>query len=304
MVEIEARSIRPRSPSAATTSSSRPAIFRSQSISTRSSGARVKASSAWSRVSGSRRAASPQSCATSSGGPPRPPAPRQPAASRGPETPSAGEARPARSSRPRRPPPPRSSPGCSLARIASAPLCPIRFKRRTVVTGRRRAQRCCRCRSRRVRVGARWEGAGGATKGCDSVSETPPRAGSRDLGGGRCAGGHRRRNAAANGRPGTRSPGTAQRAGDRDRRPDGRIDAGDGQRQLADRRPGGDVPEQLRQLLALLPLARHLPHRPVHAQPRRARQQARRTAASAASRHCTETTTSPSGFAAPATTPR
>ena len=39
MVEIEARSSRPRSPSAATTSSSRPAIFRSQSISTRSSGA-------------------------------------------------------------------------------------------------------------------------------------------------------------------------------------------------------------------------------------------------------------------------
>ena len=34
----------------------------------------------------------------------------------------------------------------------------------------------------------------------------------------------------------------------------------------------GDVQEQLRQLRALLPLARHLPHRPVHAQPRRARQ--------------------------------
>ena len=67
MVEIAARSIRPRSRSAATTSSSRPAIFRSQSISTPSSGGRVKASSASSRVSGSRRAASPQSWATSSG---------------------------------------------------------------------------------------------------------------------------------------------------------------------------------------------------------------------------------------------
>ena len=53
-----------------------------------------------------------------------------------------------------------------------------------------------------------------------------------------------------------------------------RVDAGDEQRQLADRRPGGDVQEQLRQLLALLPVARHLPHRPVRAQPRRARQPA------------------------------
>ena len=70
MVETEARSSRPRSPSAATTSSSRPAIFRSQSISTPSSGARVKASSTSSRVSGSRRAASPQSWATRSGGAP------------------------------------------------------------------------------------------------------------------------------------------------------------------------------------------------------------------------------------------
>ena len=103
--------------------------------------------------------------------------------------------------------------------------------------------------------------------------------------------------AAANRGPGTRSPGKAQCGGDRDRRPDGRVDAGDGQRQLADRQPGGDVREQLRQLRALLPLARHLPHRPVHAQPRRARQRARPTAASAASSHCTETTTSPSGFA-------
>ena len=112
--------------------------------------------------------------------------------------------------------------------------------------------------------------------------------------------------------PGRRSPGRPRDRGPpadrgrtelRDRRPDARVDAGDGQRQLADRRPGGDVHEQLRQLLALLPLARHLPHRPVHAQPPRAQQQGARAAASAASRPCTETTTSRSGCSAPATTP-
>ena len=37
---------------------------------------------------------------------------------------------------------------------------------------------------------------------------------------------------------------------------------------------GHDVLEQLRELPALLPLAGDVPHRPVHAQPRRARQRA------------------------------
>ena len=95
----------------------------------------------------------------------------------------------------------------------------------------------------------------------------------------------------------------AECARDRDRRSDGRVDAGHGQRQLADRRPRGEVPQQLRQPLALLPLAGHLPHRPIRAQPRRARQRARRPAALPASRPCTETTTWPSGFRTPGTTP-
>ena len=69
-------------------------------------------------------------------------------------------------------------------------------------------------------------------------------------------------------RPGGRASRlTAQRVGDRVGRPDGRVDADHESRQLADRRTRGDVQEQLRQLFALLPVARHVPHRPVRAQP-------------------------------------
>ena len=61
-----ARSARARA-SAATTSSSRPATLRSRSKRSRSSGGRARASRASASVSGSRRRASPQSWATSSG---------------------------------------------------------------------------------------------------------------------------------------------------------------------------------------------------------------------------------------------
>ncbi len=82
------------------------------------------------------------------------------------------------------------------------------------------------------------------------------------------------RDSAGEPRSGGGGPGAAEHRGDRDRRPNARVDARDGQRQLADRGSWGEVHAELRQLRALLPLARHLSHRPVHAQPRRVRQRA------------------------------
>src|SRR5438034_2090989 len=133
MVEMDARSISPRSRSAPTTSSSRPAIFRSQSISTPSSGGRPKASRTSPSVRGSRRAASPQSWATRSGGAPG----------------STGPAGAWRQSLPSENPARGRSPSGSIistpavpaasklssvlpGRIESAPLWPIRFKRDTI----------------------------------------------------------------------------------------------------------------------------------------------------------------------------
>ena len=69
IVETIARSIRPRSRSASTISSSRPGSLMSRSISTRSSGGSRKASSASVSASGVRRSASCQSWATTSGAP-------------------------------------------------------------------------------------------------------------------------------------------------------------------------------------------------------------------------------------------
>src|SRR6188472_4238954 len=66
MVETIARSTSPRSRSALTISSSRPGSLMSMSISTWSSGGARKASRASPRVSGVRRSASCQSCATTS----------------------------------------------------------------------------------------------------------------------------------------------------------------------------------------------------------------------------------------------
>ena len=60
-----------------------------------------------------------------------------------------------------------------------------------------------------------------------------------------------------------------QRPRPHDRRPDGRVDARHAEREDADRRPGRHVRQQLRLVLALLPVALDLPHRPVRAQPRR-----------------------------------
>ena len=58
---------------------------------------------------------------------------------------------------------------------------------------------------------------------------------------------------------------------------------------------GATLQEQLRQLLALLPVARHLPHRPVRAQPRGARATAPERRLRPLRVACTRTTTSPSG---------
>ena len=130
MVEIEARPRSPRQSRAATTSSSRPAIFRSQWTATLSSGASVNASRTASSVSGSRRAASPQSWATRSGGAPSGAGPatarrQSPFANseRGRSTSSSIISAPAATAASKLS---RVLPG----RIASAPLWPIRFKAR------------------------------------------------------------------------------------------------------------------------------------------------------------------------------
>ena len=74
-----------------------------------------------------------------------------------------------------------------------------------------------------------------------SVSEAPRDPGARRRGVARRAGGRRLRDAAGEPRSGSRGTAAAEHRRDRDRRPDARVDAGDGQRQLADRRPGGEV---------------------------------------------------------------
>ena len=130
MVEIEARPRSPRQSRAATTSSSRPAIFRSQWTATLSSGDSVNASRTASSVSGSRRAASPQSWATRSGGAP---SGAGPATARR-QSPSANSER-GRSTSSSIISAPAATAASKLSRvfpgrIASAPLWPIRFKAR------------------------------------------------------------------------------------------------------------------------------------------------------------------------------
>ena len=83
-------------------------------------------------------------------------------------------------------------------------------------------------------------------------------------------------------RPAGGRPGQAEHPRPDDRRPDARLDVGHAEDARADRRPRHDLHAQLRQLLALLPVARHALHRPVRAQPRRAQQHACRPAATRA----------------------
>ena len=94
-----------------------------------------------------------------------------------------------------------------------------------------------------------------------------PRSGSpRHTGGARAPGARRRR--------GRGAPEAPERAGPHDRRPDARVAARDAERARPARPPRHHVHPQLRVVLALLPVARHVPHRAVRPQPRRARQQA------------------------------
>ena len=127
------------------------------------------------------------------------------------------------------------------------------------------------------------------------------RAGASDRGGARGRDGRRGRRAHIRRlRPCRRSAAASQHRRARDRRPDAGRDGGAAERAPADRRRGRHVRQQLRFLLALLPVARDVPHRAVLAQQRRAR---KRAAARVATRSSTGRTRCRSGCSRAATTP-